>query len=294
MRSTRSLAVVCALTLLGALSPAVSAQRPLDRKQIPAAGKMPALHVPQWTKATLSNGAEMMVSEKHDLPLVSFSITFLGGASQFEAANRQGLASLAASMLSEGTKKRDADALSNALQLLGTSVNASVGSESGSVGFVSTAAKFPATLDILMDMLVDSTFPDASLERLRGQRLVSLTQQKAQPGAIASRVFPRIVFGDAHPYGRVVTEETTKAITRDDVVAFHKAYYQPGRALVTVVGDVNSAAAKSVIDKAFAAWPTGDTSPGPCHAVLTPNVSPRIAILRHGVKPPACDTCTRM
>ena len=62
--------------------------------------------------------------------------------------------------------------------------------------FVSTAAKFGATLDVLADMLLNSTFPSAGLERLRGQRLVALTQARAQPGAIAGRVFPRIVFGD--------------------------------------------------------------------------------------------------
>ena len=41
------------------------------------------------------------------------------------------------------------------------------------------------------------------------------------------------------------------------------------------------------------AWPTGDTSPGQCQAVFTPKCSPRAAIFRHGVRPPACETCTR-
>ncbi len=67
----------------------------------------------------------MIVSEKHGLPLMSFSITFLGGADQFEPAAKRGLAALTASMLSEGTKTRDGEALSNALQLLGTSVGIS-------------------------------------------------------------------------------------------------------------------------------------------------------------------------
>ena len=260
-QTIRRRATASAVALLCVLSTIASAQRPIDRKQLPAPGKTPPLRVPHWTKATLANGAELIVSEKHDLPLVSFSITFLGGASQFEAPGRQGLASLAASMLSEGTKRHDAEALSNALQLLGTSINASVSGESGSVSFVSTTAKFPATLDLMTEMLVESTFPQVALERLRGQRLVSLTQQKAQPGAIASRVFPRIVYGDVHPYGRVVTEDTIKAITRDDVVAFHTAYFQPGRALVTVVGDVTAASVRPLVDKAFGFWPKAGDKP---------------------------------
>jgi len=250
-----------ALAIALCLSLTASAQQGIDRKKIPPPAPAPVLHVPAWSKSVLANGAELIVSEKHDLPLVSFSMTFLGGDDQFEPAGRQGVASLTAALLSEGTKTRNGEALSNALQLLGTSVTSSVSGESGNVGFVSTSAKFGPTLDILADMLLNSTFPAAGLERLRGQRLVALTQARAQPGSIANRVFPRIVFGSNHPYGRLVTEESLKAITRDDIVAFHKAYYQPGRALITVVGDTTSSAVKPVIEKALAAWTKGGERP---------------------------------
>ena len=243
------------------LSIAPSAQQALDRKKIPPPGKTPELRVPAWTKSTLANGADLIVAEKHDLPLISFSITFLGGANQFEPTGKQSVASLTAALLSEGTKSRDAEALSNALQLLGTSVSASVAGESGSISFRSTTAKFPATLDILADMLVNPVFPESGLERLRGQRLVQLTQARAQTGAIANRVFPKVVYGSEHPYGRVVTEESLKAVTRADLLAFHKSYYQPGRALVTVVGDTTAAAVKPVIEKALGAWTKGGEKP---------------------------------
>ena len=109
--------IACAaLALLPAVS---SAQQALDRKKVPPPGKTPELRVPAWTRTTLSNGAELLVAEKHELPLISFSITFLGGADQFEPAGKQSVASLTAALLSEGTKTRDAEALSNALQLLG-------------------------------------------------------------------------------------------------------------------------------------------------------------------------------
>jgi zinc protease len=249
------------LGVLLCLSAAAPVGQGLDRKKTPPPGPPPALHVPAWTKSTLANGAELVVSEKHGLPLISFSMTFLGGADQFESDGRQGVASLTASLLSEGTRTRDGEALSNALQLLGTSVSANVAEESGSISFVATTGKFAATLDILADMLLNSTFPAAGLDRLRGQRLVALTQARAQPGAIANRVFPRIVFGSGHPYGRIVTEESLKAITRDDIVAFHKAYYQPGRALISVVGDTTAASVKPVIEKALGAWPKGGERP---------------------------------
>jgi zinc protease len=233
----------------------------LDRSKQPPIGKVPELRVPTWTKAKLSNGAELIVSEKHDLPLVSFSITLLGGSDQFETAERRGVGSLAAAMMSEGTKTRNGDDLSNALQLLGTNVSVGVGAENGSISFVSTTARFAATLDILADMLENSTFPPEALERLRAQRLVALNQAKAQPGSIAARVFPRVVYGDAHPLGQSPTEQTVKAITRADVVDFHRRYFKPGRALITVVGDVTAAAVRPVIEKGLANWSLGGERP---------------------------------
>ena len=254
--------------LVVAISTAAAAQQAFDRKKVPAPGRTPDLRVPTWTKSTLSNGADFIVSEKHDLPLVSFSITLLGGASQFEAADRTGLASMTASMMSEGTKSRDGEALSNALQLLGTSVSTGIGNESGSISFVSTSSKFAPTLEIMADMLLNSTFPAEALERIRAQRLVALTQARAQPEAIASRVFPRVLYGNTHPYGRVTSEESLKAITRDDVAKFHAAYFEPGRALITVVGDVTPADAKAAVEKALAAWPKAGTRPTFSYAAL--------------------------
>jgi predicted Zn-dependent peptidase len=237
------------------------AQQTLDRTKTPPAGKQPVLHVPAWTKSTLANGAQLIVSEKHDLPLVSFTITFLGGSNQFDAASRTGIGSLVASMMSEGTKTRDGDALSNALQLLGTNINTSIGGESGSIGFMSTTAKFAPTLDIVADVLVNSTFPADALERQRAQRLVALSQARDRTTAIAGIVFPKVLYGEGHPYGRSTTERTMKGITRDEVVAFYKNYFQPGRAIVTVVGDVTAASVKPVIEHALSGWTAGGEKP---------------------------------
>jgi zinc protease len=260
-RPPLALALGLVLAILAFVTLPILAQQVLDRTKMPSPGKQPELRVPTWTKTTLSNGVDLIVSEKHDLPLVSFSMTMLGGASQFEAANRRGLAGLTASMMSEGTKTRDGEALSNALQLLGTNIQTGIGSESGSMGFMSTTSKFAPTLDILADELVNSTFPADALERLRAQRLVQLNQGKAQPGFVAARVFPKILYGSAHPFGQPPTEESYKAITRDDLVAFHDAYFQPGRALVLVTGDVRPAEVKATVERALAAWPAGGQKP---------------------------------
>src|SRR5215211_5519172 len=144
-------AVVISLANLAAL-----AQQPLDRTKVPLQGPTPVLRVPTWTRSQLSNGAMLIVSERHTLPLVSFSITFLGGSNQFEPAARRGVAAMTASMLTEGTTTKTGDQISDALQLLGTGVGANVNAEDGSVNFVSTAKNFDATLAIVSDMMLNS------------------------------------------------------------------------------------------------------------------------------------------
>ena len=254
--------IALALLIAASVAGSLGAQKPkLDRTMIPAAAKPAELRVPSWTRTTLSNGAQLIVSERHTLPLVSFRINFIGGANQFEPADKTGLASFVASMMSEGTTHRTGDQLSNDLQLLGTSINTSIAGESGQITFQSTTDKFPATLAILADVLLNPSFPQESLDRLRGRTLVQLTQLRDRTSGISSLVYPRLLYGDAHPYGRVFSDASLKSISRDDVVSFYRSYFEPGRAVITVVGDAKPAEVKAAIEKSLGGWTAGGTVP---------------------------------
>ena len=233
----------------------------LDRTRIPTAAKAADLRVPTWTKMTLADGAELVVSEKHDLPLVSFSINFVGGAAQYEPAEKTGLGSIVGQMLTEGTTHRSGDQISNDLQLLGTGIGAGVSSESGRIGFTSTSDKFEKALTILADVLENPSFPQEALDRLKGRLNVQLLQNRDRTTGIAGVVFPKVLYTTSHPYGVSLTPETLASITRDDVVSFYKSYFQPGRAIITVVGDITPAAAKQAIDRELAGWQTGGSMP---------------------------------
>ncbi len=234
-----------------------AAQGAFDRKLPPPVPRLAAFRPPAWSRTTLPDGAELIVSERHGLPLIAVTIAFQGGANQFEPADKRGVATFAASMLSEGTTTRTGDQLSEALQLLGADITSGVAGESGSIGFFATKDKLAPVLAILADELLHPTFPADALERLRARTLVALQQQRDQTGVVAGNVFARTVYGDAHPYGRVLTAATVKSITRDDIVAFHRMFYQPGRAIITVVGDVDPAAVRATIGKALSQWKAG-------------------------------------
>ena len=231
-----------------------------DRRVMPKAGAEPKLNLPTWSKATLSNGAQLVVSERHTLPLISFSIGFIGGANQFEPADKTGLASFTSQMMTEGTTTRTGDEIANALQLLGTSVGFGIGGEAGSISFQSTKDKFGPTLAILAEELLHPAFPEPALERLRARTLVNLNTAKDRTSSIAAVVFPKLLYGD-QPYGRSMNEETVKRITRDDIVSFHQKYFQPANAVITIAGDITLAEAKAALEKALAGWKAGGTAP---------------------------------
>ncbi len=259
MRTLRIAAA--ALVLVTPTFAAAQKSQPLDRSVQPTAGAPKALQPPKWTKSKLANGADLVVVERHDLPLVAFSINFVGGSVNFDPADKVGLGSVTAAMMTEGTTTRSADQLSEAQQRLGTNIFTFVGQESGSIQFTSLAEKFEPTLALLADVLLHPAFPQDALERLRGQRLIGLTQSKDQPNAIAQNVFAKLLYGADHPYGRIVTEQSMRSLTRDDLVAFHKNYFRPGRAVITVSGEVNAARIKSQVEKALAGWTAGGERP---------------------------------
>ena len=256
--------IYSAVALLAATA-SVPAQTPktssFDRRVIPTPGKSAELHIPTWTTTTLSNGAKLVVSPRHSLPLVSFRLNFIGGVNQYDPVGKNGVGSFVASMLSEGTTHRTGDQISNELQLLGTSVRTQIGAETGEMTFESTKDKFVPTLSIVADMVENPLFPQAALERLRSRTIVSLTQARDRTSGIAAVVFPKVLYTPNHPYGRSTTEASVNAITRDDLVAFHKSYFEPAHAVITVVGDVNADDVKRAVERSFTDWNAGGSMP---------------------------------
>src|SRR5262249_19475981 len=130
-------AAIAALIAVPAILPAQGVASSFDRTKAPPVASAPVFRVPTWTVDTLPNGARLVVVEKHDLPLVSFSIHFEGGSLQTNA--KQGVATFVGAMMREGTATRTGDQINDELALLGTNVGFGIGTESGSASFSSLA-----------------------------------------------------------------------------------------------------------------------------------------------------------
>ncbi len=219
----------------------------------------PTLKLPVYKKFKLKNGMTVFLMEKHQVPMVSFSFVVRGGAVA-DAPSKEGTASLTADLLRKGTPKRTADQVSEALDFLGARFNAGVSQDytSGSAEFMKKDVT--QGVELLADLLMNPTFPDAEFTKLVKQNLDGIKAAKDRAGSVVPLYFERYLYG-THPYARPVDGDdiSLKAITRDDVVNFHKTYYTPGNTILAVVGDIDPVAMEKLIGDTFGGW-TGKTA----------------------------------
>ncbi len=230
--------------------------------KLPKPGANPKLALPPIEKSQLANGLDVWIVRQSELPIVSMNLVLKSGAT-FEPADKTGIANLAASLLDDGTKTRSAIEIANQLQGIGASVNANSGWDATNVTMQSLTKNLDKALEIYSDVIVNPTFPTTELENLRRRTLVSLLQQKSQPGAIANTAYNKVLYG-SHPYGRDLTgtEASLKAISQGDVVKYYESTYQPNNGVLIVVGDVDKATLMPKLEKAFSSWKTGKFAAG--------------------------------
>ena len=164
--------------------PAAAAPAPnptsFDCTAIPTPGPTPEAHVPAWSQSTLANGAKLVVSERHALPLVSVSVSFVGGADQFDQPGKTGEATLVGGMLAEGTTTRTGDEIADAAQAVGSNLETAIGAEDARVSFTSMADAAERMFTLAGDVIMHPTFPASALERRRANLLYN-SRRRATP-----------------------------------------------------------------------------------------------------------------
>ena len=218
---------------------------PLPR---PTPGPAPAVRVPRVQMRTLRNGVRVAILESHEFPVVDVELLLI--APEFlDPAGKEGVGSLTATMLAEGTATRTADQIAAAEADIGTPVSAT--------GFFTVARYFAPAVDLMADQLLHPAFPDSALTRVKANTVAGLQRLKDQPSYLAQRLFANAVYGAGHPYARAQTEQSVSAITREDLVAFHRDYYRPRNVSLIVAGDITPERAVAALEHAFGGWTAG-------------------------------------
>jgi len=228
----------------------------------PKVAEFPAGVFPDRRTATLSNGLKVILAERSAVPVVSLNLLLDAGyaADQF---GLPGTASLALSMLDEGTTNRSALEISDELASLGATLRAGSNVDMSSVSMSALKENLDPSLDLYSDVVLNPSFPEAEFERLRKQTLATIQREKVQPITMALRVFPRLLYGKDHAYGTPLTGSGTKeSVTEMSLEAlreFHGTWFKPNNATLIVVGDIGMDELLPKLETRFAEWSPGET-----------------------------------
>ena len=233
---------------------------PPARATRPALDATPALRLPPIEQFTLGNGMRVVLMQKRDLPLVQVNLSIDAGS--VHDNTQLGIASLTAAMLDEGAAGRNALQIADEFEVLGARFSIGAGVHTTSLSVRASAPRIEAALKLASDVLLRPDFPAAELERLRAERLTGLVRRYDDPNSIASVLADETLFGKQHPYGRssIGSEATLRALTVDHLRQFYRTYFAPSRTTAIVVGDIDAAGARRLLESAFGAWTAQSTA----------------------------------
>lgn len=230
--------------LTGLLVPAVLFGQ-LDRSVRPAAAKAPTINIKDSEVFTTETGITVILSENHKLPKVAFN--FVMGSDPITEGNKAGLSELAGSLILSGTSARTKDKLDGEKDYIGATLEAS---ESNL--YLSCLTKhMNKGLELMSDVFYNANFPESEFERVKKQNESNLMSAKSDPGTMADNVERKMNFPN-HPYGDIMTEESLKNITRDDILNYYKAIFTTKGSYMVIVGDVTKEQATQLVNKYFA------------------------------------------
>jgi zinc protease len=232
----------------------------VDRSQMPKPGEGPEPKFPVTQRAKLSNGMEVIVAERHSVPVINMNLLIDAGfaADQFALP---GTAALAMNMLDEGTKTKNSIEISKELASLGATLGAGSNLDTSVVSLSTLKSTLDRALNLYSDVILNPAFPQADFERLQKIQLATIQREKSQPVTMGLRVFPKLLYGPGHAYGNPYTgtgtEESVAKLKREDLMKFHGTWFKPNNATLVVVGDTTLSEIQPKLEALFSGWKTG-------------------------------------
>ncbi len=230
----------------------------IDRKILPPLSNAPEIKFPEVQRAKLKNGLNVILLERHSAPIVNVALAVDAGYAS-DSPSKAGLASLALSLMDEGTKTRDAFEIVNQLDSLGARLNTGSSLDLSFVRLQATSENLKPSLGIMSDVVLNPAFPNELFTIQKQNRIAQIGQEKATANQLALRILPAILYGANHAYGTTNsgTEETIQTISREDLIKWHSDWFKPGSSTIIVTGDTTLAKVTPMLEEAFGNWKAG-------------------------------------
>ncbi|MCS7060219.1 MAG: pitrilysin family protein [Anaerolineae bacterium] len=224
-------------------------------------------------QAELSNGLRVFAYENFASPSVVVRGYLVAGAcdeapagppgspevdagANHAGVNRAGLAAFVADCLMRGAGSLSYEQIFQQIESIGAHLDVSGGMHTTGFYAKSLVEDLPFMVDLLSTVLIHPTFPSEEIERERGEWLTTLQERANSASAMAGLIFNELCYPAGHPYRYSIEgyPETARALTRDDLVAFHRTYFSPQDMVIVIVGAVKAEDAHALVERAFGAW----------------------------------------
>ncbi|MDE2598281.1 MAG: insulinase family protein [Rhodocyclaceae bacterium] len=215
--------------------------------------------IEHWTTPT---GARVYFVASDALPILDVQVDIAAGSAQ-DPAGKSGLASITRGLLDAGVQAAadapalDEEQIAGRVVDLGIRLGGGVDSDRTSLTLRTLAdtEQRNGGLTLLRRLLSAPSFPQDVLTREKARTIAAIQEADTRPASVLSRRFGAALYGD-HPYGRTPSVESVGAVTRDDIVAFHRNNYSSAGAVISMIGNISRAEAESIAADLAAALPS--------------------------------------
>lgn len=225
--------------------------------------------MPEYVTARLDNGLTLMLLAQDEVPLITVNVVVNAGSIH---DTRAGLASVTAQSLMLGNKLRSKRQTEELVDGLGASLVAQATLEGSYISADFMTKDTEVMLPLIKSVLTEPIFETAELNKLLQRNVAALKQAKESPKAVIGSYFFAQLFGQ-HPYANAVSGDvqSLQKITRDQVIQFHRAFFQPTNTAVVIAGDFETAAMLSYLTELFGGWQqTSTVAETPVKAPVAP------------------------
>ena len=229
-----------------------------SRSVVPPAGTVRSFDFPPVHAELLDNGLRIRSVQVGRLPIVTAMLVLDAGEGLLDDS-RAGLAVLTGDCLEGGTAKRTGVELAEALETIGAGLSIGTGWDSTTVSLSCMADRLDEAMGLLAEVILQPSFPNDEVERIRGQRLASIHEREMDPVGIATTASRRLTYREGVPYGRPLggNVESVDPFSSDAAAGFVVARYRPKGSGLVVVGDIDTRQVLSLVETHFSDWAGG-------------------------------------
>ena len=218
---------------------------------------LPAFHPQEPKRFVLPNGMVIFLEEDHELPLID-GVARIRGGSRSEPADKTGLVDMYGEVWrTGGTKSQTGDQLDDYLEIRAAKVETNSTADSATISWFCLKADFDDVFKVFDDLLRGPEFRSDKLDLVQKEYFDAISRRNDNVDEIVGRESAKLAYGAQNPYARVAEYKTIAAVTRQDLVDWHRTHVNPNNIILGIVGDFDSAAMEAKLRQTYGAWPKG-------------------------------------